>query len=98
MKCTSALSVAAAMAACTLFSCGEELAPEPVSIFSDDVGQVQRQLVREMKDAGHPRTTLTTAIEWMPSLDAAFERATAEDKPVLISSYVRENGDPENDV
>jgi len=104
MKYTIALSVAAAVA-CALSSCGEALGSDEgqrssgsLSLFSDDIGQIHRQMVLAREEAGLPRTSLPAQVEWMPNLDAAFAKATAEGKPVLISTSVPENGNPANDV
>ena len=56
------------------------------------------QLLAEREAAGMPESTLTNAVEFAASLDEAFERATREDKPVMIATFVRENGDPHCDV
>ena len=37
-------------------------------------------------------------IDWAPDVYAAIERATAEDRPILLLTHVRENGDPACDV
>ena len=37
-------------------------------------------------------------IKWVPDVKTAIERATAEDKPIFVAHYVRQNGDPACDV
>ena len=92
-----ALGVATTMAACLVSACGDGVAASQLP-FSDDVGEIHRQMVLDRELAGLPRTSLPSGVEWMPNLEAAFARATAEDKPVLIATSVPENGDPANDV
>jgi hypothetical protein len=41
---------------------------------------------------------LTRAIDWAETIDEAFQRASAADRPVLFLTFVRENGDPLADV
>ena len=105
MKQAIALSVAAAMAAWALSSCGEGLASDgeqlaagSLSLFTDDIAAIHRERVLAREQAGFPRTSLPPEIEWMPNLDAAFAKAKAENKPVLVATSVPENGNPANDV
>lgn len=103
MKQTPVLSLAAALAACALPSCGEVVhdeAPDSgsLSLFSEDIGRIHREMVLAREQAGLPRSSLPPEIEWMPDIDAAFAKAKREDKPVLISTSVRENGNPAGDV
>jgi len=55
-------------------------------------------LLAERAQAGCPISEPTSAIRWATTLDEAFERGAREDKPVMIASFVRENGDPHCDV
>ena len=96
MRVAHALRAASILAAGSLAACGEAVPSDSESVFPDGVGQIHQELIRERQAAGSPRTTLTSEIDWMPSLDAAFAKATREDKPVFISTYVRESGNPEN--
>lgn len=56
------------------------------------------ELLDERERAGKPQTVLTDDVPWATTLDEAFERARREDKPVMIATFVRENGDPHCDV
>lgn len=67
-------------------------------IFSDDAEAQYSKLRLLRKSAGLPETKLTDKIQWAKNLDDAFARAKAEDKPVLLVTFVRENGDPHCDV
>ena len=78
-------------------------APHPLAavsfpLFTTDVNARCNALRSARDAAGRPTSFLTDAVDWAPSLDAAFARATAEDKPVLLATFVRENGDPHCDV
>ena len=93
-------------------SCGGGAAPSPSTeqvashhldsltfpLFPEGLGQEYLDLRAARREAGKPRTSLTDGIPWAASLDEAFERATREDKPVLVATLVRENGDPDCDV
>jgi hypothetical protein len=103
MKQTPVLSLAAAIAACALSSCGDVSHHEgpdsgSLALFSEDIGRIHREMVLAREEAGLPRSSLPPEIEWMPDIDAAFAKAKREDKPVLISTSVRENGNPAGDV
>ena len=55
-------------------------------------------LLNDHAAAGMPETQAPAQVQWAATLDEAFERATREDKPVLIATLVRENGDAHCDV
>lgn len=67
-------------------------------LFSDDAEDVYSKLRLQRKQAGNPVTTLTDEVRWMNTLDETFATATRENKPVLLLTFVRENGDPHCDV
>lgn len=67
-------------------------------LFSPDAEKEYGRLRKARKAKGMPESVLTDAIDWAPTLDEAFARATKADKPVLLVTYVRENGDPLCDV
>lgn len=78
-------------------------APHPLAevtfpLFTTDVNARCNALRSARDAAGRPPSVLTDALDWAPTLDAAFARATAEDKPVLLATFVRENGDAHCDV
>lgn len=101
-----------ALLAALLASCDAGSAPAPSArqaaphhldsltfpLFPDSLREEYAHLRAERREAGKPRTSLTDGIPWAASLDEAFERATREDKPVLLATLVRENGDPDCDV
>lgn len=37
-------------------------------------------------------------IKWVPDVETAIRRAKAEDKPIFVAHFVRQNGDPACDV
>lgn len=67
-------------------------------LFSPQLEAEYSRLRSERWAAGNPETVLTDKIDWALSLDEAFTRGVAEDKPVLLVAHVRENGDPLGDV
>ncbi len=64
----------------------------------EDFEEGCRQLMAERVRAGAGETVLSDEVDWAATLDEAFERAAREDKPVMIATFVRENGDPHCDV
>ncbi len=77
---------------------GHHLASVSFPLFPEDAEAKYGQLRKARQAAGLPETTLTDAIPWAKTIDEAFERATKEDKPLLLVTFVRENGDPACDV
>lgn len=43
-------------------------------------------------------TFRTQDVVWETDLDEAFARAKREDKPLVLATFTRENGDPDCDV
>ena len=43
-------------------------------------------------------TFRTKDVAWETDLDEAFARAKREDKPLVLATFTRENGDPDCDV
>ena len=64
----------------------------------EDFAAERNRLLAEREAAGKPETRLTDEVLFAETFDEAFERATREDKPVLLATFVRENGDPHCDV
>ena len=54
---------------------------------------------RAKRDSGDDEfTCLPSEIVWAEDIYDAIERATIEDKPIFMLTFVRENGDPACDV
>jgi hypothetical protein len=77
---------------------GHHLASLSFPLVSTDVDARCRELIAERERQGRPPSCPAEAIEWAGSVDEAFARAAREDKPVLFTTYVRENADPTRDV
>ncbi len=77
----------------------EELAG--CSLFTN-LEERERRLLRMRRHEGRESelrpTERPAEIRWAESLGAAIERARREDKPIVVFTFVRENGDPLCDV
>lgn len=101
---TSRIGLALALAGASGFSCNkldpsevQGLAGASSSLFADD-GEEDYARFRRARQAAGEDTRLTDGIQWAATLDEAFSRGMAEDKPVMLATFVRENGDPHCDV
>ena len=77
----------------------EELAAKPLF---KDLAENEVKLFKERRR--HRRlgllgmTERPDEIQWVPTMEEAIAKATAEDKPILLMTFVRENGNPNGDV
>lgn len=62
------------------------------------LGKLTKEHSRQCRTDPARTTVLPSQIQWASSIDEAIERATREDKPILVLTFVRENGDPQCDV
>ena len=94
------LALAVLLAACDAggLPAGHHLASLSFPLLSTDVDARCRELLAERERQGKPRSCAPEAIDWAGSIDEAFARAAREDKPVLFTTFVREQADPTRDV